>query len=87
MSRLPETAEPDPTTQVDGADAVARALARLGKGQREVVVLRYFVHLTERQTAEALGVPEGTVKSRLSRAHQQLAADGDLRALRDGTTP
>jgi RNA polymerase sigma-70 factor (sigma-E family) len=85
-SRLPETAEPDPTTRIDGADAVARALARLGKGQREVVVLRYFVHLTERQTAEALGVPEGTVKSRLSRAYQQLAA-GDLQALRDGTMP
>lgn len=83
----PELSTPDLTAQVDGADAVARALSRLGKGQREVVVLRYFMHLTDRQTADALGIPEGTVKSRLSRAHQQLAADEDLTSLRDGTTP
>lgn len=86
-SAPPETSTPDLTTHVDAADAVARALAKLGKGQREVVVLRYFVHLTERQTAEALGVPKGTVKSRLSRAHEQLASDEDLASLRDGTTP
>lgn len=85
--RLPVTPLEDPTGDVDGADAVARALGRLGKGQREVVVLRYYANLTEAQTAEALGVPEGTVKSRLSRAHRQLADDADLASLRDGTTP
>ena len=51
-----------------------------------MVVLRHYLHLSERQIAEALGVPEGTVKSRLSRAHQRLAADPNLTDLRDGTT-
>lgn len=39
------------------------ALARLAPRQRAVIVLRYFDDLTERQTAEALGIGVGTVKS------------------------
>ncbi|WGX95915.1 SigE family RNA polymerase sigma factor [Nocardioides sp. L-11A] len=72
------TAEPDATDRVAIADAVHRALGGLTKPNREVVVLRYFVQLTERQTAEALGIPAGTVKSRLSRALAHLAADDHL---------
>ncbi|MDQ3485722.1 MAG: hypothetical protein M3445_10005, partial [Actinomycetota bacterium] len=45
---------------------------------RAVVVLRYFADLTEQQTADALGVPSGTVKSRLSRALDHLADDPNL---------
>ena len=39
------------------------ALARLAPRQRAVIVLRYYEDLTERQTAEALGISVGTVKS------------------------
>lgn len=60
------------------ADAVHRALSGLSKISREVVVLRYFVQLTEAQTAAALGIPAGTVKSRLSRALATLAGDRHL---------
>lgn len=60
------------------ADAVHRALDGLTKPARDVVVLRYFVQLSEAQTATALGIPAGTVKSRLSRALTQLAADDHL---------
>lgn len=42
---------------------VRRALDRLTPAQRAVVVLRHFDDLTERQTAEVLGVSIGTVKS------------------------
>ncbi|MFT4083159.1 MAG: SigE family RNA polymerase sigma factor [Nocardioides sp.] len=63
------------------ADAVHRALAALTKPNREVVVLRYFVQLTEAQTAEALGIAPGTVKSRLSRSLAMLAADHHLHDL------
>ena len=42
---------------------VRRALAALTPRQRAVVVLRYFEDLTERDTAEVLGVSVGTVKS------------------------
>lgn len=44
------------------------ALAGLSKGQRAVIVLRYFDDLTEAQTADALGCSVGTVKSQASRA-------------------
>ncbi|CAN5374859.1 hypothetical protein BH11ACT8_BH11ACT8_18810 [soil metagenome] len=45
---VPDTAVPDATDDVAGVDAVERALGRLSVGQREVVVLRYWSHLTER---------------------------------------
>jgi RNA polymerase sigma-70 factor (sigma-E family) len=47
---------------------VATALSVLPRGQRAVVVLRYFHDLTEAQTAETLGCSVGTVKSQTSRA-------------------
>lgn len=72
------TAVVDAAEAVAMADAVHRALECLSKPNRDVVVLRYFVQLTEQQTAEALGVPAGTVKSRLSRSLAQLAANDHL---------
>ena len=39
------------------------ALSALPRGQRSVLVLRYLEDLTEVQTAEALGIRPGTVKS------------------------
>ena len=49
---------------------------------REVIAARFFLELSEAETAEVLGLPRGTVKSRLSRAlgrlRERLAAiDGD----------
>ena len=41
-------------------------------------MLRYFAHLTEEQTAAILGIPSGTVKSRMSRALKQLATSAHL---------
>ncbi|MFZ0160908.1 MAG: SigE family RNA polymerase sigma factor [Kineosporiaceae bacterium] len=50
---------------VGGSDEVElrRALAGLAARQRAVVVLRYYEDLTERETAELLGIAVGTVKS------------------------
>ncbi len=55
-----------------------RALRRLSPDHRTVLVLRFIGDLTEQQTADALHVPLGTVKSRVSRAlaaldHRDLA--------------
>lgn len=47
---------------------LAAAVASLPDRDREVVALRYFAELSEVESAEALGCPVGTVKSRLSRA-------------------
>lgn len=77
----------DAAERIAVADAVHRALAALSKPNRDVVVLRYFVQLTEKQTAAALGIPPGTVKSRLSRALAHLAANDHLLDLSGGTTP
>lgn len=41
-------------------------------------MLRYFVHLSEQQTARVLDIAPGTVKSRLSRALAQLSLDPHL---------
>ena len=45
-----------------------RALERLSSNHCEVLVLRYYSELTVPEISRALGVREGTVKSRLSRA-------------------
>ena len=50
------------------AAALERAVAALPADQREAVVLRHRLGLTHQEMSETLGVPEGTVKSRLSRA-------------------
>lgn len=76
---LPEVAAVDETARADEADRVRRALARLSPEQRAVVVLRHYAMLSEKETARALGVAAGTVKSRLSRALAVLAADPTLR--------
>lgn len=79
---LPEAQGADDTTRVDDTDAVMRALETLGPDQRTVVVLRYYAHLTEQQMAAALGVPAGTLKSRLSRALKALESNPHLADLR-----
>src|SRR5579862_8150404 len=47
--------------------ALLDALGRLGPRQRAVIVLRYWLDLSEAETAEALNCSVGTVKSQASR--------------------
>jgi len=61
---------------LDGLDEhieVIDALRRLPSAQREVIALHYIADLSVREIAELLGVAEGTVKSRLSRAREAVA--------------
>lgn len=70
---LPGTADPqDVATQVVNRQALVAALRKLTARQRAVLVLRYFDDLSEQQTAEALGVSTGTVKTTASRAIARL---------------
>ena len=55
--------------------AAVAALRRLPPRQREALVLRYFADLPEQETAEAMGISRGTVKSTTARA---LAALGRM---------
>jgi len=79
---LPDVPATDEFELVDQTDAVFRALRELPSDQRVAVVLRYYVHLTEVQMSSVLGVPAGTVKSRLARALKTLAANEQLAELR-----
>jgi len=56
----------------DPAPDVHAALGRLPGKAREVLLLRYFLRLSESETAEVLGVRVGTVKSRAARARRLL---------------
>ncbi|MGI8994863.1 MAG: SigE family RNA polymerase sigma factor [Nocardioidaceae bacterium] len=69
---LPERAATADADLVELRQDVLAALATLTRGQRAVVVLRYFDDLTEVQTADALGVSVGTVKSQTARALNSL---------------
>jgi RNA polymerase sigma-70 factor (ECF subfamily) len=51
---------------------LADAVASLSGTDREVIALRWFAGLSEAEMAVALGCRPGTVKSRLSRAHDRL---------------
>ena len=78
------TADLPESTGVDGSDRLAvgasvRVVLRaMSVEHRTVLVLRYFADLTDRQIAEVLRVPIGTVKSRLARALEQLSQDERL---------
>lgn len=63
---LPERALREPDT--DDRNDLLAALEGLPRGQRAVVVLRYFEDPTEAQAAAVLGISVGTVKSQCSRA-------------------
>jgi len=66
----PERPQLDPNV---AEPKLTAALASLPIEQRSVVVLRYYLDWSEAQTAAALAIPAGTVKSRLSRALDTLA--------------
>jgi RNA polymerase sigma factor (sigma-70 family) len=62
-------------SRVDAARAapiLARGLASLKRGERDVLLLHVWAELSQAEVAEALELPEGTVRSRLSRARRQM---------------
>ena len=72
-----ETAADDALSRVDSAAAhrdLARALATLAKGDREVLLMIAWADLSYAETAAALGIPVGTVRSRLNRARTRIRA-------------
>lgn len=54
--------------------ALERGIAALPHDQREIVVMRHRLGLSHAEIMDTLGVPEGTVKSRLARALAALRA-------------
>jgi RNA polymerase sigma-70 factor (sigma-E family) len=81
---VPEVARAGHTAGVEQRDQLARALATLSGRQRRVVVLRYFVGLSEREVADDLGVSVGAVKTHSSRGLRALRTAMDVDP--DGST-
>ena len=75
--------EPDPAPHLADRDELERGFRRLDADQRMVLVLHYYLGLSLDEAAEALGVPPGTVRSRLSRATRAMRAALDA----DGRPP
>nr|WP_238431711.1 RNA polymerase sigma factor [Streptomyces cavernae] len=70
---IPESADPAvAAVETERRTALLSALERLSEDHRLVVTYRYLLEMDEPETAEALGWPRGTVKSRLSRALRKL---------------
>jgi RNA polymerase sigma-70 factor (sigma-E family) len=65
---VPEATHHDSTDRIE----LLEDLRKLSPRQRAVLVLRYFDDLTEVDTAEALGISVGTVKSHVRDALQRL---------------
>ncbi len=77
-SGLADGARTDATRDYDSRSVLIAALQRLGPRQRAVIVLRYWMDLTEHQTATVLNCSVGTVKSQASRALATLRKDSEL---------
>lgn len=79
----PMLEHPAETRQMDALeirDELRQALATLPTRQRTMVVLRYFIDLSEAETAQALNCSLGTVKSTTSRAVERLRVAMSARA-------
>jgi RNA polymerase sigma-70 factor (sigma-E family) len=75
--RPPETGAQE-TGLPDERPALMSALMRLPAGQRAVVVLRYWMDMTETEAAAVLGCSVGNVKSQAARALAKLRVSEDL---------
>ena len=77
---LPEPTGHDQTDAAPDRTDLWRALQRLPRKQRAVVVLRYYEDLSEAETARILGCSAGTVKSQTAKAFAKLRLDPALLA-------
>lgn len=71
LQEVSDDAAPSPETALLAGEGRARlldAVESLREEERNVVVCRYFLELSEEETAAVLGVRPGTVKSRAHRA-------------------
>jgi RNA polymerase sigma-70 factor (ECF subfamily) len=71
----PGDAAPSPEAETVAAEDTRRLLEKikaLSEEDRLVITTRYLLELSGEETAAVLGIPEGTVKSRLSRALARL---------------
>ncbi len=81
--RLEAQGTADPVERRETGARIQTAMMSLTPEYREVLVMRYFGDLSYDEIAEAIGIPEKTVKSRLFSARQRL---GELLAAEPGAS-
>jgi len=69
---VPSIGQQSGASGVDARIDIQAALLQLSPAHREVLVLREFEQMSYEEIAEVLGVPQGTVESRLHRARSEL---------------
>lgn len=69
---LTEMPAPMPEQAIDSRSELASVLTILPHQQREVLLMRFVDEMSPREISAALGIPVGTVKSRLHHALQKL---------------
>ncbi len=77
QAHLPERFVEEIVLEADEGSRVVAALQSLDRHDREVLALRFLVGLSERESADALGIAVGTVKSRTSRALERMRTQWD----------
>jgi RNA polymerase sigma factor (sigma-70 family) len=75
-----ELTTPDASRDFEDRDQIDRGFRRLKPEFRAVLVIHHYLGLTYDEAAEVLGVPPGTVKSRLNRATLAMRAELDAEA-------
>jgi RNA polymerase sigma-70 factor (sigma-E family) len=78
VDAVPEPSPQPPADPFGDSEALLRALRRLGPRQRAVIVLRFWMDMSEAETAAALNCSVGTVKSQASRALAALRGSAEL---------
>ena len=81
-----DPAPPDELLTVAQRDQLDRGFRRLRPEERAVLVLRHYVGYEPSEIAELLGLPAGTIRSRLHHAHRAMRAalDADARSVAVG---
>lgn len=73
---------PDDLLGVAVRDQLERGFRRLTPDERAILVLRHYVGYSPTEIADVLGLPSGTVRSRLHHAHRAMRAALDAEARR-----
>ena len=83
LGGLMETHRRDDMARVAERDAIGQAFRKLDPDLQLVVALRYYRDLPLERIADLLGIPLGTVKSRLNRGMERLRAELDRAGWRE----
>ena len=77
---------PDAARDLENRDEIDRGFRHLSAEHRAVLVAHHYLGLSDDEVAEMLGVPPGTVKSRLHRATAAMRAELDADSRRNAGT-